>query len=221
MSAWFRVWQLVDSAFPSGGFTHSGGLESAVQHGDVRTVDDLQRIALVAVRQAGWGGLPFVAAAHRAPGDLPELDARIDVFLNQPVSNRASRAQGAALLNAALRIFPDAPLRSIADVVRRDEVAGHHAPMCGAVLAALDVDLDVTMRIFLYQAARTVVSAGVRLGIAGAFDGQRVQAGAAGEIERTLDRCRGLTVDDVAHTAPILDVYQSTHDRLYSRLFQS
>jgi urease accessory protein len=175
----------------------------------------------VAVRKAGWGGLPFVAAAHRAPGDLAELDARIDLFLNQPVSNRASRAQGAALLNAALRIFPDAPLGSIADVVRGDGVCRHHAPICGAVLAALDVDLDVSMRLFLYQTARTVVSAGVRLGIAGAFDGQRVQAGTAEEIERTLDRCRNLTVDDVAQTAPILDVYQSTHDRLYSRLFQS
>jgi urease accessory protein len=216
-----RVWQLVDSAFPAGGFIHSGGVEAAVQHGEVLTSADLGRIAVAAVRQAGWGGLPYVGAPYRAPDDLALFDGHADRFLNQPVSNRASRAQGAALLNAAHRIFPDAPLASIAELVRRHQLKCHHAPIFGAVLRALEVDLDVAMRLFLYQSVRTVVSAGMRLGIVGAFDGQRVQAELAGEIDRTFEHCRGLALEDVAQTAPMLDLYQSTHDRLYSRLFQS
>jgi urease accessory protein len=216
-----RIWQLVDSAFPSGGFTHSGGLEAVAYSGDVVTVDDVRRTALMAVRQAGWGGLPFVGEAHRGSSDLAALDAQADAFLNQPVSNRASRTQGAAFFDAARRIFPEAPLASIAGTMLSRRLRCHHAPMFGAILSALDIEIDDTMRLFLYQAARTIVSAGVRLGIIGAFDAQRVQADAAGEIERTLERCRDLEADDAAQTAPIFDLFQSTHDRLYSRLFQS
>jgi urease accessory protein len=215
------VWQLVDSAFPSGGFTHSGGLEAALQHGDVTGVDDVARVARTAVRQAGRGLLPLVAAAHRRLADLPALDARADLFLNQPVSNRASRAQGMSLLTTAQRVFSGNPVDAVAEAVRSHGLCGHQAPIFGAVTHAVRVDLDTACRLFLFQAARGPVSAAVRLGVIGMFDGQRVQAAMGGPIEQTLEACRDLAPDDIAQTAPILDLYQSTQDRLYSRLFQS
>src|SRR5262245_14461800 len=106
---------LSDSAFPSGGFTHSGGIEAARHYGEIRTVEDVERAAKIVVRQAGRGSLPFVAAAHRQPEDLQVLDERIDLFLNQPISNRASRAQGQALLQAAMRVFPAERVAQLAD----------------------------------------------------------------------------------------------------------
>jgi urease accessory protein len=216
-----RLWQLADSGFPSGGFTHSSGLEAAKYHGDARTADDVGRIALAIVRQAGYGALPFVSAAHRDVRQLPQLDALADLFLNQPVSNRASRAQGVAFLNTGVRVFPGERVDSIAEIVRAEALCGHHAPIFGAVLACLGVDADTTTRLFLYQSARSVISAGVRLGLIGVFDGQLLHPFVAREIDSTLECCRDLQPADAAQTMPILDLYQSTHDRLYSRLFQS
>jgi urease accessory protein UreF len=34
-------------------------------------------------------------------------------------------------------------------------------------------------------------------------------------------RCGELTIGDLAQTAPLIDLLQSRHDALYSRLFQS
>ena len=34
MSDWF-TWQIIDSAFPTGAFAHSYGLEAAWQHGEI------------------------------------------------------------------------------------------------------------------------------------------------------------------------------------------
>ena len=220
----FLIWQLVDSAFPSGGFAHSGGLEAAVQHGDVGSAADVERIGRTAVLQAGRAALPLVCAADRCPADLAALDARADLFLNQPVGNRASRAQGLALLATARRVFPGQAMEAIAEIVSPPSSAalkGHHAPLFGAVMNALGVDVDTACRMFLFQAARGSISAAVRLGVIGMFDGQRLQAAMADPIEHIVAACRDLTLDDLAQAAPILDLYQSTQDRLYSRLFQS
>ena len=213
--------QLSDSAFPGGGFTHSGGLEAAVHHGEARTPEDVDRIARMAVRQAGCGALPFLIAAHRDRADLPRLDARIDLFLNQPVSNRASRAQGLALLNTAAQVFTGPAVRRLAEGVAANRLHGHHAPIFGALLGGLSLDADAAGRLFLYQSARGVISSAVRMGVIGMFDGQRIQCAIGDEITRTLDECRDRPVEDATQTAPVLDLYQSTHDRLYSRLFQS
>jgi urease accessory protein len=217
----FRVWQLVDSGFPAGGFTHSGGLEAAARHGDVRNADDLRRVVIETICQAGYGGLPLVRAAHVGRTGLPDLDALNDAFLTQAIANRASRAQGRALLTSAVRIFSEPSLRLVADCVERERLAAHHAPVFGAVLRALSIDAETTMKLFLYQAARTMILAAVKLGIVGVFDGQRLQDLVTPEIERTVERCRDLDPEEIAQTNPILDLYQATHDRLYSRLFQS
>ena len=69
------------------------------------------------------------------------LDARADLFLNQPVGNRASRAQGQALLSSAVRIFPDAGLEAVAALVAQHGLCAHHAPLFGVVMSRLGVDV--------------------------------------------------------------------------------
>jgi hypothetical protein len=109
----FLVWQLVDSGFPAGGFAHSGGLESSVHHGQVADADDVLPFARHALTQAGRSALPIVTAAHQTPGHVAQLDRLSDVFLSNPVANRASRAQGRAFLTSVTRSFPLARLEPV------------------------------------------------------------------------------------------------------------
>ena len=96
----FLIWQLVDSAFPTGGFAHSSGLEAAWQHGEVRGRTELVSFIEASLDQLGHAGLPFVLAAFDAPEKLAEFDALCDAFTTNHVANRASRAQGRAFLAA-------------------------------------------------------------------------------------------------------------------------
>jgi urease accessory protein len=212
-------WQLIDSAFPSGGFAHSGGLEAAWQSGEVTTDAELQRFVADSLWQTGNVVLPLARAAHGGPHRLEELDAQCEAFLTNAVANRASRLQGRALLAACSRIWPTNDLAAIESRCR--SLHGHLAPLAGAVLCSLDVPLRVTERMLLFTAARGVLAAAVRLGIVGPYRAQRLQFECGATLERVLTACADRGLDDLTQTAPLVDLLQSTHDRLYSRLFQS
>jgi urease accessory protein len=213
--------QLIDSAFPSGGFAHSGGLEASAHHGHVADGAGVSKFARQTLAQAGRGSLPLATAAHGDPRTLPELDRLADLFLSNPVANRASRTQGRALLTGATRSFREAPFSSIEEQVRSGRLGAHYAPIFGAVSAVLDITLADMQRAFLFVTLRGVTSAAVRLGLVGAYEAQEVHARLAPDIDRVIARCRDLTPREIAQTAPLADLVQSTHDRLYTRLFQS
>ena len=213
------VWQLVDSAFPTGAFAHSLGLESAWQHGEVVSRDDLRRFVEATILQTASGALPLVNAAHREPSRLPEWDALNDAFLTNAVANRASRQQGRTLLASASRIWPSPELGALQ--TQAHVLCAHAAPISGVVCRALGVSLETTQHVVLFVAARGVLSAAVRLGVTGSYDAQRLQSECAGWSATVLARHRDAGPAELAQTAPIIDILQGAHDRLYSRLFQS
>jgi urease accessory protein len=220
MASGWRVLQLADSGFPTGGFAHSGGLEAAVQAGEVRGAPDVRRFVEALLWQAGLGGLPLLSAAWEAPASLPTLDARADAFLVNHVANRASRTQGRAFLDTCARIFPDA-VGPVREAARAAGVRFHHAPVFGAGVRALEVERADAQRLFLSLTLRGALSAGVRMGVIGTHESHQVQHQATPLLDAVLERCESLGVDDLAQPSPLWDLLGATHDRLYSRLFLS
>lgn len=218
MSDWL-AWQIVDSAFPTGAFVHSWGLEAAWQQGEVGDADALNRFLSASIQQTGYGVLPLVNAAYRSPGRLCELDQRANAFLTNSVANRASRGQGRTLVATAERIWPSDALTDLKQ--RADALNAHVAPLSGVVFREVGLPLKTVQKVVLYGAARGVLSAAVRLGIAGSYEAQRLQYECGPWLDAQIERSSTLDETDLAQTAPILDLLQAGHDRLYSRLFQS
>ena len=98
---------------------------------------------------------------------------------------------------------------------------GHLAPVSGVVFRMIGLAEEVAQRAVLHGAARGILSAAVRLGIVGSYRAQRLQHAAATRLDATLEQCRGLPPEAICQTAPLIDLLQGAHDRLYSRLFQS
>jgi urease accessory protein len=216
--------QLADSAFPTGGFAHSSGLEAAAQLGEVGTAADLALFVDDALAQAGNLALPFIGAAHDAPARLAELDAACDALLTSHVANRASRTQGRAFAATCARVFdapPAGPLAALDDACRTRRVHAHLAPVLGAATRALGVSRDDALALHLHATLRGLSSAAVRLGLTGPHEAQRLVHERAATLDRVLAAGRDLAPGDAHQTAPLLEIFGMAHDRLYSRLFQS
>ena len=227
-------WQLADSAFPTGGFAHSTGLEAARQYGEIRNRVELHSYLETSLRQLGRSSLPFVTAAYEEPERLDEFDRLCDAFLTNHVANRASRLQGRAFLTALERIFKPGPTASLSPAgnstgngsdpdARRVPAPGfaHFAPVFGAGLRRLDVPRETMNRLFFFSHVRGLLAAAVRLNIIGPMEAQTIQYRLAAPAQQVARDCETLSLADIAQTAPLLDLWQGAQDRLYSRLFQS
>ena len=166
--------------------------------------------------QLGHASLPFVLAAFDAPEKLGEIDSLCDVFTSNHVANRASRAQGRAFLAAVDRIF-NSEIKNPKSEIQ----FAHFAPVFGVSLQRLEISRITTGRMFCFNHLRSLLAAAVRLNITGPMEAQILQHRLATKVEAVLKTCDTLTLDDLAQTAPLLDVWQGAQDRLYSRLFQS
>ena len=216
--------QLADSAFPTGGFAHSGGFEAALQLGEIQGVVGLEKFLSEALWQTGYGLLPLASAAHENSMGFVELDELSDAFLTGHVANRASRVQGRTFFSTCLRSFGvggNKKLESMDETVRSMSLHQHFAPVFGSVMNALEVDRVSMQRLMLHGSFRTILSAAIRLGVVGPYQAQQVQSRFLGTFNEVLTECGELEVRDMAQTAPLLELFQSTHDRLYSKLFQS
>jgi urease accessory protein len=159
--------------------------------------------------------LPLANAAHAAPERVVEIDHLCDAFTTNHVANRASRLQGRAFLLAAERVFK---------VNLGDGIAlqcAHLPPAFGCVMRLLEIDSETMRRLFVFQHLRGVIAAAVRLNLVGPMEGQVIQSEMSVDAEAVVAAAAQLGPEDLAQTAPLLDLWQGTQDRLYSRLFQS
>lgn len=105
---------LCDSLFPTGGYAHSDGLETAAVDGRVATADDLQRWLEVWLREpiARCDGLAVVqtvmAVAERRWADVIALDGEVHALRPSSAGRAASRSIGTRLLKTWQAIHADA-----------------------------------------------------------------------------------------------------------------
>ncbi len=213
--------QLADSAFPSGGFAHSAGYEAALQLGEGRGTQGLERFLREALWQSGYGNLILATQAHAQPEKIETIADLCDVFLSNHVANRASRTQGRTFISTCLRSFPNRGLEELYAQLEQRSANFHYAGIFGAVLKILGVGKEPLQNLLLHGTLRGIISAAIRLGTIGPYQGQQLQWKSAELLDEIIRVCGDLDLEDLAQTAPLLEILHSNHDRLYSKLFLS
>jgi urease accessory protein len=227
LAGFLSALQLSDSAFPSGRYTLSYGLETFAQSGQLGTPVRRSTLTSLLADCIRFGVAPSdgvaLACAHRAPDDLDivaRADHRLTAVKIARESRDTSRRTGRALLSAAAA-FGAASVQRYAEHVHGGFAPGNHAVVLGVLSAALGVPRLEAVAAELYAFSAAWVAAAVRLSL---IDHRAAQA-LLNRVRPVIAEAALDVVDrDVAHIsscAPLLDVMSMRHEHAELRLFAS
>ena len=222
--ALYRLITWLSPAYPVGAFSYSGGLEWAVEAGDVRDDDALTGWLAAMIR---YGSVSCDAAifchAHRAAagGDDHALAAVAELAAALAGSKERfleTTAQGQAFVQITQAAWPHPALDRL--------MASWHGPLAypvtvAAACASHGIALVPALSAFLHSVASNLVSAAVRLIPLGQTEGQRVLAALEAAIAQTAQRALETPLDDMGSTTLRADIAGMRHETQYTRLFRS
>jgi len=230
--SFLAVLQLSDSAFPSGRYTLSHGLESFAQEELLETPcgpDELAGLLADCIRfGVGPSDGVALACAHRAVADDGSVDVGLVVQADRRLSavklarepRDASTRSGRALL-AAAQAVAGARMRGYADLVSLGRVPGNHAVVLGLLTALLDVPRFHAVAGELFAFSAGWVAAAVRLGLTGHLTAQLVLRRVRPVLAETAERVTGGGVEDIFSCTLLSDVMSMRHEQAELRLFAS
>jgi len=216
-----------DSAFPTGGYAHSFGLESYCASG---LISDRAGLEAFLSSQLEGSAAPCdataaVAALHAiARGDVPacaDLDATLEAMKPVREFREASRQMGRQTLRVAASLTGDERLAAYLGDVEAARRPGHHAVSFGMTAGVLGWEAEEAAAVFLYSTTALLVGAALRLIRMGQMEGQRVLWGLEPVIERLAREAAARGPADLWSFAPGLEIQGIRHAGLGARLFRS
>ena len=211
--------QANDTAYPSGAYAHSFGLEELVEAGVVSTATDLENYLVKQILPALLTfEIPYFARAHAAAvegncNELLALDAELDAWRIPAELRDASRRIGSQRLDLLVQLDPT----PLVIEYRQLSPRSHHLVVTALELAAVPV--SQAARAFAFQTIAGLAAASMKLMRIGQTSCQQI-------VRRTLVNLGGKIDDSLAQPIdgwfnPLLEIASLRHARANQRLFIS
>lgn len=222
--------QLSDSAFPSGFYAMSHGLEGFLQRGlvDRGTVGDLLEDMLV--HTVGPGDATALARAHGAAtrrdwDAVAQLDAQLFASKLSAELRVASIRSGRQLADIAGETFAGTPggedIATWAEWIKTRRTPGCQAIVTGVCYAATGVPVDLAVASDLFAFAVSYAGASLRLRLTDHRSTQGLLRRVQPTIEAVAADAVARPAADIGGFTPVGDIMSASHERAEARLFTS
>jgi len=218
--------QWMDTAFPTGAFAHSGGLETYTQAGVVGIPDDLARLIEVKLESVATTDMIVIHVAMSAyaahdRSRILELDQLCSAAKLARESRESSEKIGRRVLTSILNLNDDITLRFYQGEIEAGRCAGHHSLSHGLACAALHVEPRLALLAFGYALVANQTAASLKLMRIGQTQAQKILSESQPAIQRAVESALSRTLDDFGSFTPGLDIRAMQHEYLFRRLFIS
>ena len=223
-AALYRLLAWMSPAYPVGAFSYSGGIEWAVEAGDIKDANTLRAwLAVMIGEGAGFADGVLFSHAHEAIAANNDAALRAVAELAAALVSSKERflettAQGRAFVDTTQAAWPTPALTRL-EAVWSGPLA---LPVAvGAACVGHAIARGPAVRAFLQALAANWISAGIRLIPLGQTDGQRVLAGLEGVVAASAARAQTTPLDELGTCALRADIAGMKHETQYTRLFRS
>ena len=218
--------QLADSAFPSGFYTMSHGLEGFSQAGWMTRKDVDGLLADLLMHSVGPGDATALARAHDAAraGDwdlVQEIDRRLFASKLSAEMRKASVRSGHQVCDLALEVLGGDGLAEYHRRIRAKTTPGCQAIASAVAYASAGVTAERAVVADLFAFSASFVGAALRLRLTDHRQAQVVLHGASAVIDDVTAHALVRDIDDMGGCVPVADIMSARHERAEARLFAS
>jgi urease accessory protein len=208
--------------------------------GQIKRLPDFHQYLECYLEQLTTSELPFMNSAYAAtnwhPPDSkgeappagfflsPEFVAVVqdwNAWLFLPAQRRGSLAQGSAWLRAIEETYAMPELGCLRSALLDHTLPTHFLMVLSASLRLVGISLEASQNLLIHIALRDQLGAAVRLGLLGSLQAQKLHYQFIGIGDDYRRQHKDWTYNLAHRTTPMLEIAQTGHANLYSKLFQS
>jgi urease accessory protein len=219
-----RLLQLCDSAFPSGAFSQSFGLETAILERGVASAADV-RAWIAEYLTASLATLDgrAIALGMRGAASVAELDAVLDASIFPRDVRAANRRLARATLEAYLAMgITDPAVAAYRDAILGGAAAGQQALACMLGYRSIGAQAEDALCAHFSAAVAALAAVAARAVPLGQRDVGALLWSLRDEIaDRARSACTAGNIDELCTGALACEIDALRHDALDARLFAS
>lgn len=226
ISRLLRLLQYGDSALPIGGFSFSGGVESAVASGLIKSVEELDSYLCQSLRNSALTDGVAALHAHRGAiagniGSIVEADCKLYRTKLLAENRQMSIRLGSRLLSLARSTLHSELLAKYAEIVAQGQAYATHAVVLAITLAEAEVDEQGLWAAMMAGVENMILGASLRTMRVTHIDTQAILNRSATYIEELYSEVLELRLEDMQSFAPMMEIVAALHESGNERLFMN
>lgn len=221
------LFQLCDSNFPTGAFSHSYGLETYIQEDLVHDANSFVQWLDVYLNEQliysdGLASHLTYEALDR--GDFEkvwELDRLLTVQNLARETREGTQRMGQRMLKLIKTLYEIPILAAYEERIRKKQSFGHPAIVFTMVGHHLQVPSSLTTMYYLYSTISSIIQNAVRAIPLGQTEGQQIILKFQDSLEKATETIQHLSEEDFGIVSPGLELAQMKHEQVNIRIFMS
>lgn len=221
------LFQLCDSNFPTGAFSHSYGLESYIQEDQVRDQDTLAKWLNIFLHEqlVHFDGLAsrliYEALENEDFEALWKMDRMLTVQNLPRETREGTQKMGVRMLNLIESLYEVPVLSLYRERIQAKQSFGHPVIVFTVIGHHLGVSKADTILFYLYSVISSIVQNAVRAIPLGQTTGQKILLQFHTHLMEATDKILSLDQEEFGIISPGIEISQMKHERVNIRIFMS